>query len=61
MPKFAVFLVGLWIGAGLVTFAFQYPKRISRCSGTDSCPISLAKGVVWSAIWPAYWIIQNRR
>jgi hypothetical protein len=61
MPKWIVFVVGLWVGAAVVTFTAQYHKRIDRCSGTSPCATSLAKGVVWSAIWPGYWIIQNRR
>jgi hypothetical protein len=40
-----------------ITFLFQIWIRLSQCEGAASCSLSLAKGVIWSGIWPAYWIV----
>lgn len=42
---------------GLLTFLFQSWVRLDQCQGAASCGLSLAKGLVWSAIWPASWIV----
>ena len=39
----------------VLTLVFQIHVRSSVC-GTG-CPLSYAKGVVWSIIWPASWIV----
>ena len=54
-PRWAVFLLGAYVGAGLVTFGFQSYIRLGQCSGYASCAVSLAKGAVWSMFWPASW------
>jgi hypothetical protein len=55
MPHWAIFVVGMYVGAAVVTLGFQTYVRLDHCSGYRSCTLSLAKGVVWSAIWPASW------
>jgi hypothetical protein len=56
-PRWAIFVLGAYVGAALVTFGFQTYVRSDECSGYGPCAISLAKGVVWSAIWPASWSV----
>jgi hypothetical protein len=55
MPRWAIFVVGMYVGAALVTFGFQTYVRLGACSGYGACAVSLAKGAVWLAIWPASW------
>jgi hypothetical protein len=55
MPRWAVFVAGMYAGAALVTFGFQTYVRLDACSGYGACAVSLAKGAVWSTIWPASW------
>ena len=55
MPRWAILVIGMYLGASLVTLGFQTYVRTDECSGYGPCAISLAKGVVWSAIWPAIW------
>jgi hypothetical protein len=43
---------------GLVTLFYQISVRYGACSGALGCGLSFIKGIVWSAIWPAYWAIQ---
>jgi hypothetical protein len=43
--------------AAALTLAFQIWVRSNLCVGITACGISFAKGVVWSMIWPLYWII----
>ena len=52
-------LIGLYVAIALGTFVLQAPNRYPACSETGGCAMSFAKGVVWSAIWPAYWAAQN--
>jgi hypothetical protein len=51
-------LFGLYVAVALVTLILQLPQRYPACAATGGCGVSLAKGVVWSAIWPAYWSKQ---
>jgi hypothetical protein len=51
-------LLGLYVAFGLITFGYQIPSRYPICSEANVCGLSMTKGVVWSAIWPAYWVIQ---
>jgi len=53
MPRWAIFVAGIYIGAALVRFGFQTYVRMHQCSG--DCAISLVKGAIWSTIWPASW------
>jgi hypothetical protein len=59
MPRWAVFLVGMYAGAAVVTFGFQTYVRLEYCSGYRTCAVSLAKGAVWSTIWPASWLVYT--
>jgi hypothetical protein len=51
-------LLGLYVAVGIITMIFQIYYRYPACSGAMRCGLSFAKGIVWSAIWPAYWAIQ---
>jgi hypothetical protein len=55
MPRWVIFVVGMYAVAALVTLGFQTWVRLEQCSGIAPCTVSLAKGAVWSAIWPASW------
>jgi hypothetical protein len=55
IPRWAIFVVGMYAGAALLTLGFQTYVRLEQCSGYTACTASVAKGVVWSAIWPASW------
>src|SRR5262249_43448939 len=59
IPRWAVFVIGTYAGVGLLTLVFQTYVRLDGCSGYPACTISIAKGVVWSAVWPAYWIVYE--
>ena len=47
--------MGIYAGAALLTFGFLTWGRLDQCFGIAACAISLAKGAVWSAVWPIYW------
>jgi len=51
-------LLGLYVALAIITMGFQIYYRYPNCSEAIGCGLSFAKGVVWSAIWPAYWAIQ---
>jgi hypothetical protein len=55
MPDWAIFVIGMHAGAAMVTLGFQTYVRLDQCSGFGACTVNLAKGVVWSTIWPASW------
>jgi hypothetical protein len=57
MPRWAIFVVGMYVGAAMVTLGFQTWVRLDQCPSVAPCAVSLAKGVVWSAIWPASWAV----
>jgi hypothetical protein len=44
--------------AAVLTLAFQIWFRSNLCAGIPECGISFAKGVVWSMVWPLYWILR---
>jgi hypothetical protein len=50
-----------WISTYLVlavcTLVFQIWVRSAQCDGIAQCGPSYAKGVVWSAVWPASWAV----
>jgi hypothetical protein len=52
-------LVGLYVVIAIITVGFQIYYRSPNCSDAMGCGLSMVKGVVWSAIWPAYWWIQK--
>jgi hypothetical protein len=54
IPRWAIFIMGMYAGAALLTLGFQTYVRLEQCSGYTACTASAAKGVVWSAIWPVY-------
>ena len=56
MPHWAIFVLGICTGAALVTLGFQTWVRLDY-SGSGSRVVSLAKGAVWSTIWPVSWVV----
>ena len=46
----------LYGGMALLSLIFQIGIR-SDCAGVGDCALSFVKATVWSAIWPAYWIV----
>jgi hypothetical protein len=48
MPRWAIFIVGMYAGAAVVTLGFQTYVRLDHCSGYRACAVSLAKGAMWS-------------
>jgi hypothetical protein len=55
LPRWAIFALGMYAGAALLTLGFQTYVRLEQCSGYRACTISVVKGAVWSTIWPASW------
>jgi hypothetical protein len=53
-------IVWAYSGIGLVTVGFQAAIRLQQCAGPTDCAASLAKAVIWSIIWPAYWVLYVR-
>lgn len=51
---------GLSNAGTAITMILQAPQWFPACDGFGGCSLSLVKDVVWSAIWPVYWTIQNR-
>jgi hypothetical protein len=51
--------ITLWgyAGVAILTLAFQILVRAQQCTGGSDCAVSFTKGVVWSLIWPAGWIV----
>ena len=54
-------LVGGWRAhvysyVAVLTFAYQLGDRWHKCEGLMGCSISYLKGIVWSLVWPFYWI-----
>lgn len=60
MRSLVKWLVGLYIALAIITMGFQIYYRYPNCTAASGCGLSMAKGVIWSAIWPAYWWIQLR-
>jgi hypothetical protein len=58
MKSIMKFLLGLYVALGIGTLIIQIYWRYPVCSEAMGCGLSFAKGIVWSAIWPAYWAIQ---
>jgi len=48
-------IVAVYTVVGVHALLFQAFIRLPLCAGFGACTISLAKGVVWSLIWPIYW------
>jgi hypothetical protein len=49
--------LSFYIGTAVFTALFQIWWRSSQCVGIDGCGLSFAEGIMWSAIWPASWIV----
>jgi hypothetical protein len=56
--KMLKWLIGLYVVLAIMTLIANVTYRYPICSGFGGCSVSYVKGVVWSAIWPAYWWIQ---
>jgi len=59
MKSILKWVLGVYVVVAIITMIMQVEPRNSTCSGVGGCGLSYAKGVVWSAIWPAYWAIQR--
>ena len=46
-----------YLGMAVFTLVFQIWVRSYECAGMDGCGLSFAKAIVWSAIWPASWVV----
>jgi hypothetical protein len=55
VPRWVMFVMGTYAGGALLTLGFQTWLRLDQCFGIASCAVSLAKGVLWSTNWPAFW------
>jgi hypothetical protein len=55
IPRWAIFVLGMYAGAALLTLAFQTYVRLEQCFSARACAISVAKGAAWSTVWPASW------
>ena len=53
-------LLAIYFAIAVLTLIFQIYVRIPQCEGPSSCAISFGKGVVWSVIWPAGWLVYLR-
>ena len=60
MKSIIKWLLGLYVVLAIITMGFQIYFRYPTCSAAMGCGVSMAKGIVWSAILPAYWAIQLR-
>jgi hypothetical protein len=49
-------LLVLYTIFGIHSFLFQASIRLEQCKGFAGCSLSLAKDVVWSLVWPIYWV-----
>ncbi len=49
-------LLAIYLVAGAQAFVYQAFIRLQQCMGAEECSITLAKGFVWSVIWPVYWL-----
>ena len=47
----------LYLSGAVLTLAFQIQVRFSTCYGFEGCGLSFAKAAVWSAVWPASWMV----
>ena len=59
MKSITKWLLSLYVAGAIITMGFQIYYRYPACSGAGECGLALAKGVVWSTIWPAYWVIKR--
>ena len=50
------FVLGIYAGVALATLGFQTWMRLDDYFSGPR-PVSLARGAVWSAIWPACWLL----
>jgi hypothetical protein len=49
-------LLAIYATFGLHSLLYQAFIRLEQCAGYTECSVSLAKDIVWSVIWPIYWI-----
>jgi hypothetical protein len=49
--------IAAYAAAGAITLLFQVWIRLQQCEGAAKCGLSLAKAVIWSFVWPAYWVV----
>ena len=56
--KSTKWLLILYVTGAIITMGFQIYYRYPACSVPGECGLALGKGLVWSTIWPAYWVIK---
>jgi hypothetical protein len=59
MKSMMKWLLGLYVILAIITMGFQISYRYPNCADTMGCGVGMAKGVVWSTIWPIYRAIQK--
>jgi hypothetical protein len=50
-------ILAIYIALAVLTSIFEIYVRLPQCAGVAACTISLGKGVVWSIVWPAGWVV----
>ena len=45
----------LYVLIGILTLIFQIDVRTPECD--PNCGLSYTKAIIWSAIWPASWVV----
>ena len=48
-----VYVAGLF-----VTFMLSAPDSLDRCYNMSYCTSLVMENVVWSLVWPAYWLMS---
>ena len=49
----------VWLYAGILTMLTQIQFRVAHdCIDAIACTVSMSKGLLWSAVWPVYWIMK---
>ena len=56
MTKNANVILRVYAVIAALTLIFQIIVRVQQCAHTGGCAISVAKGFVWSVVWPAAWV-----
>ncbi len=51
-------VVTLYWAAAVLTLISQIHARWPDCHGVQGCGLSFFKAVVWSTIWPLFWLVR---
>ena len=47
----------LYLVGAVATFFFPLAERMKVCPNTLACSLSLIKNLIWSAVWPLWWVM----